>query len=67
MLRNWKQYNFDVRKGGVTRSGIKGACVRPDVKSFKVLDLVGVGIMHDLLEGVCKYDKSILVFYYVND
>jgi len=36
MLRNWKQYNFDVRKGGVTRSGIKGACVRPDVKSFKV-------------------------------
>ncbi|XP_060870180.1 zinc finger MYM-type protein 6-like [Metopolophium dirhodum] len=51
MLRSWKQYNFDVSEGGITRSGIKGACVRPDVKSFRVLDQVGVGIMHDLLEG----------------
>jgi len=23
--------------------------------------------MHDVLEGVCKYDMSFLIFYYVND
>jgi len=41
MLRSWEQYNFDVSEGGVTRSGIKRACVWPDVKSFRVLNLVG--------------------------
>jgi len=29
-----------------------------------VLNQVGVDIMHDLLEGVCKYDMSFLLLYY---
>lgn len=67
LQRSWEQYNLDVSEGDVTRSGIKEACVWHDVKHFRVLDQVGVDIMHDLLEGVCKYDMAFLVFYYVND
>ncbi|CAI6359118.1 unnamed protein product [Macrosiphum euphorbiae] len=67
LQRSWEQYTSDVSEGDVTRIGIKEACVWHDVKSFKVLYQVGVDIMHDLLEGVCKYDMSFLIFYYDND
>ncbi|XP_022164877.1 uncharacterized protein LOC111029935, partial [Myzus persicae] len=67
LQRSWEQYTLDVSEGDVARSGIKEACVWHDVKHFRVLDQVGVDIMHDLLEGVCKYDMAFLVFYYVND
>ncbi|KAE9542466.1 hypothetical protein AGLY_003327 [Aphis glycines] len=67
LQRSWEQYNLDVSEGDITRSGIKEACVWHDVKHFRVLDQVGVDIMHDLLEGVCKYDMAFLIFYYVND
>jgi len=65
--RSWEQYNLDIIDGDVSRSGIKEACIWHDVKNFRVLDQVGVDVMHDLLEGVCKYDMAFLVFYYVYD
>jgi len=51
----------------ITNSGVKEACVWYDVLGFNVLDQVGVDIMHDLLEGVCKYDLSFLLLYYIQD
>lgn len=51
----------------MSNSGIKEACVWHDVLGFNVLDQVGVDIMHDLLEGVCKYDLSFLILNYVQD
>lgn len=65
LQRSWEQYNLDVIDGDVTKSGIKEAFIWHDIKSFRVLDQVGVDVMHDLLEGVCKYDMAFLVFYYV--
>lgn len=54
-------------KGDVSNSGVKEACVWHDVLGFNVLDQVGVDIMHDLLEGVCKYDLCFLLLYYTHD
>ncbi|KAF0706641.1 SAM domain-containing protein, partial [Aphis craccivora] len=51
LLRNLEQYHLDVVENNISNSGIKEACV-------------GVDIMHDLLEGVCKYDMSFLLLYY---
>ncbi|KAE9543677.1 hypothetical protein AGLY_002073, partial [Aphis glycines] len=67
LLRNLEQYHLDVIEGNVSDSGVKEACVWYDVLSFSVLDQVGVDIMHDLLEGVCKYDLSFLLLYYIQD
>lgn len=51
MERSWEQYKLDVIDGDVTRTGIKESCIWHDVKNFRVLDQVGVDVMHDLLEG----------------
>ncbi|CAI6369501.1 unnamed protein product [Macrosiphum euphorbiae] len=67
LLRNLEQYHLDVIEGNVSDSGVKEACVWHDVLGFSVLDQVGVDIMHDLLEGVCKYDLSFLLLYYIQD
>lgn len=67
LTRNVEQYHLDVIEGDVSNSGIKEICVWHDVLGFNVLDNVGVDIMHDLLEGVCKYDLSFLLLYYVQD
>lgn len=67
LLRNWEQYNLDVIEGDVFKSGVKEACIWHDIPNFSVLDQVGVDIMHDLLEGVCKYDMAFLIFYYINN
>lgn len=73
LLRNLEQYHLDVIEGNVSDSGVKEACVWHDVLGFSVLDQIGVDIMHDLLEGVCKYDYEVeeeindSVFIYYND
>lgn len=67
MLRTVEQYNIDVNEGDVSNSGVKEKCVWHDVIGFYVLDQVGVDIMHDILEGVGKYDLTFLISYYVHD
>jgi len=67
LLRNLEQYHLDVIEGNVCNSGVKEVCVWHDVLGFNVLDQVGVNIMHDLLKGVCKYDLSFLLLYYIQD
>lgn len=37
------------------------------VSGFNVLEQVGVDIMHDILEGVEKYDLAFLISYYVQN
>lgn len=65
LTRQIDNYNFDVIENNMSNSGIKELCVWNDVKGFKVLDQVGVDLMHDLLEGVIKYDLSFLISYYI--
>jgi len=62
-----EQYNLDVLKYDVTTSGIKDVCVWHDVGGFNVLDQSGMDIMHDLLEGVCKFDMAFLLNYYIDE
>jgi len=67
MLRTIEQYNLDVIKEDVSNSGIKEACVWNNVCGFNVLDQVGMDVMHDVIEGVGKYDLEFLIRYYVED
>jgi len=65
LMRTVEQYNIDVLEGDISNTGISESCVWHDVQGFQVLDQTGVDIMHDFLEGVCKYDLSFLISYYV--
>jgi len=65
LIRSLEQYNLDVLECYVTTSGIKDVCVWHDVCGFNVLDQSGMDIMHDLLEGVCKFDIAFLLNYYM--
>ncbi|KAF0700218.1 MULE domain-containing protein, partial [Aphis craccivora] len=67
LIRTVKQYNLDVSEGDVSSSGIKEACIWHKVLGFNVLEQVGMDIMHDILEGVGKYDLAFLISYYVED
>jgi len=65
LIRLVDDYNFDLIENNVSSSGISGIYVWNDVRGFKIFDHVGVDMMHDLLEGVMKYDLSFLISYYV--
>lgn len=67
LLRTVEQYNIDVNEGDVSNSGVKEKCVWHDVIGFNILYQVGVDIVHDILEGVGKYDLAYLISYYVHD
>lgn len=62
LIRRVEKYNLGVSEGNVSKSGISKSCVWHDVQGFNVLDQTGVDIMHDFLEGVCKYDLSFFNF-----
>lgn len=60
-LRNQINYLDDVITDDVSRTGIKELCVWYKVESFDVTSNYSVNIMHDMLEGVCKYDVGFLL------
>jgi len=66
-LRNLNNYNVDVMANDSSLTGIKEICTWNDVHSFSVVNNFSVDIMHDLLEGVFKYDLALilnhLIFY----
>jgi hypothetical protein len=45
----------------VSLTGINQACVFNEISSFHVTENYAVDIMHDLLEGVCKYDIGLML------
>lgn len=45
----------------VSITDIKESCVWNEVDSFIVTSNYNIDIMHDMLEGVCKYDIGFLI------
>jgi hypothetical protein len=55
-LRNIDTYKSGIEINDMSLTGINQACVFNEICSFHVTENYAVDIMHDLLEGVCKYD-----------
>lgn len=64
-LRNLNNYNVDVMANDSSLTGIKEMCTWNDVHSFSVVNNFSVNIMHDLLEGVFKYDLALILNYLI--
>jgi len=44
----------------VSLNGIKELCVWNKINSFNITTNFSVDIMHDMLEGVCKFDLGMM-------
>jgi len=64
-LRDLFNYNGDIITNNVSQTGIKEKCVWENLNSFNVTDNYSVNIMHDMLEGVCKYDIGLILKYMI--
>ncbi|XP_008189668.1 uncharacterized protein LOC103311743, partial [Acyrthosiphon pisum] len=60
-LRDTVNYTADVMCNDVSVTGIKEPCIWNDVGSFNVTTNYSVDIMHDMAEGVCKYDIGLIL------
>jgi len=60
-LRNEVNYSDDVAVNDLTLTGIKQLCIFNEINSFHVTKNYAVDIMHDILEGVCKYDIGMML------
>lgn len=65
LLRMPASYEKDVSKKDVSVTGLKEKSIWNLVDGFHVYTNYCVDAMHDLLEGVCKYDMSFLLHYYI--
>ncbi|KAF0713678.1 SAM domain-containing protein, partial [Aphis craccivora] len=67
LLRSIDQYYMHLEVNNLSVTGIKEKCVWLDVKNFNLFDLVGVDLMHDILEGCAKYIMGFILSYYIKD
>lgn len=66
LLRNFANYNEDLKLNIFKKTGIHEDCIFNCLKSFHVTLNVAVDIMHDLFEEVLKNDLSLIILYFIN-
>ncbi|KAB0803750.1 hypothetical protein PPYR_00720 [Photinus pyralis] len=59
--RTIQNYESDLQLNDLSQTGIKENSIWNDIKNFHVVENFAVDIMHDLLEGVCMYDMTIIL------
>ena len=62
-LRTKESYKEDLELHDISRSGIKKRCIFNNLSDFHVIDNLSVDIMHDFLEGTCKFDMVAILKY----
>ena len=60
-LRTIENYNLQIAVKNSKKSGIKDDCVFHDVGGFHVTDNLFVDVMHDILEGIARYDLALIL------
>ena len=64
ILRDALKYDQLLFKGSAL-SGIKEICIFNKIPGFHVTDNPAVDVMHDFLEGICRYDVANLLNYFI--
>lgn len=65
LLRNIKNYEEDIKTADMSKTGIKERCAFNNIKNFHVIDNLSVDVMHDILEGVCKYVLQSFIYEFI--
>lgn len=64
-LRNEENYLQDLITNNVSETGIKEPCVWNQINGFHAVYNYSVDLMHDVLEGVCSYDISNILYEFI--
>jgi hypothetical protein len=65
MVRTVQSYNADVEKGSVEQTGIKFSSPFNTLQYFHSATNFVQDAMHDILEGICKYDMILVINYVI--
>lgn len=65
LLRTSENYDVDIATNNYALTGIKEKCIWHDIDNFHLTNNACVDIRHDLLEGVCGYDLSFILNYFI--
>lgn len=65
ILRTKENYDECLKQNNLSQTGVKSACVFNSVVDFHIILALCVDPMHDILEGVCKYDLGFILHYYI--
>ncbi|XP_071831544.1 uncharacterized protein [Apostichopus japonicus] len=61
LLRNFNNYNEDVRRNDPASTGVKIPCLLNDLAHFHVTTNYAPDLMHDLLEGICGLEVHLVL------
>lgn len=64
-LRTVENYSEELAKDDFKTTGIREECVFNKLPSFNIICCPSVDIMHDLFEGVCHFQMTRIILYYV--
>ena len=64
ILRDVLNYN-ELSSKNPAFSGIKEICVFNKIPGFHVTNNPAVDVMHDFLEGICRYDVALMLLYFI--
>ena len=65
LLRSKLTYNAAIKMKNVSKTGIKEPCVFNEVNGFHITTNRSIDMMHDILEGVCKYVMRAIIFAFI--
>jgi len=66
-LRNVENYKLDVQKANVSETGICELCVFNEIPNYHVTVNSVCDFMHDVTEGVARYDMALIITHLIKD
>lgn len=65
-LRNIYNYKLDVLKDNVSETGRNELCIFNEIPNFHVVNNSVCDFMHDITEGIARYDMAVINSYLIN-
>lgn len=65
LLRKRTSYENDVKITDFQATVIKENCAFNSIKGFHVLVNKSIDVMHDFIEGVCRYVMSLIIYHFI--
>lgn len=66
-LRNEENYKLDVLQENVSETSVNDLCVFNAIPNYHVVINCVCNFMHDVTEGVSRYDMAIIIVQLIND
>lgn len=66
-LRTVENYAEELAKNDFKNTGIREECIFNRLPTFNIINCPSVDIMHDLFEGVCQFQMTKIILYFIEN